>query len=360
MKQLNAKKRRQCQQLLLEWFQQNARDLPWRKTREPYSVWISEIMLQQTQVKKVVPYYLRFLQQFPDIAALANATTDQVLKVWEGMGYYARARNLCRAARQVMTEYDGIFPCEFNSVEKLAGIGSYTAAAILSIAYNQPYAVLDGNVIRILCRISTWPGNPSTQESKRKLRQMAQEMFVPEKAGVFNEAMMELGATICVPAKPKCNECPISRCCQAFKQNTQSFYPIRAHKKIRPHHHIAAALIWHQNKLLIARRPEWGLLGGLWEFPGGKQEDGESLQETAAREATEELGIVINVKELFTVVKHQYTHFTITLHVFNSEYIDGNPQPLGCIDYRWVEVNELSRFAFPRANGKVIEKLTSL
>lgn len=346
-----------CRKKLINWFERHARRLPWRQSRDPYAVWISEVMLQQTQVKQVIPYYQRFMQSFPDIATLAAASLDQVLKTWEGMGYYSRARHLHQAAQQIIQDFGGEFPKDLPSLQRLKGIGPYTAAAIMSIAFNQPYAVLDGNVMRVLCRLLAWPEDPKRDGNKAVLRSIAQNLLPKDKPGIFNEAMMELGATICKPLQPICASCPLASCCKAYKMGTPEKFPIPSPKKKRPHYQVAAALVWRGSKLLIARRPEKGLLGGLWEFPGGKQKFGEKLSETAEREVWEELRIRIKVKKLFMKVNHQYTHFTITLHAFDSEYISGTPQAIGCSDYRWVGVKDLSRFAFPRANGKIIERL---
>ncbi len=346
-----------CRRALLAWFRRHARDLPWRRSRDPYAIWISEVMLQQTQVKQVIPYFQRFMQTFPDLASLAAAPLDRVLKVWEGLGYYSRARNLHHAAQQVMGKFGGEFPKDLHTLQSLKGIGPYTAAAIMSLAFDQPYAVVDGNVRRVLCRLLAWPEDPTTDQNGSELRAVAQKLLPKRRPGRFNEAMMELGATICKPSQPSCLVCPLARCCEAYKRGAPEKYPVRTPKKKRPHYQVAVALIWRGKRLLIARRSDQGLLGGLWEFPGGKQKPGEELPETAEREVWEELGIRIQIKKLFMVIDHQYTHFTVTLHVFHSEYQSGKPRAIGCSDFRWVKVEELSQFAFPRANGKIIERL---
>jgi A/G-specific adenine glycosylase len=344
---------------LLKWFAANARDLPWRRKRTPYTVWISEIMLQQTQVAQARPYYHAFLRQFPNVKHLAAAPLEQVLKAWEGLGYYARARNLHRTACEIVARHNGHFPRDIETVRRLPGIGPYTAAAILSLSFGQPHAVLDGNVLRVLCRLIAYGENPKTTASKKVLQELAQVLLPSQRAGEFNEAMMELGAVVCTPANPRCSDCPVVRFCLAQDLGQQALFPVRVKQKKRPHHQIAAALIWRGEKLLIARRPLQGLLGGLWEFPGGKQESGEALEATAVREAREELGVRIRVRDFYMRVDHQYTHFTITLHAFHADYLGGQPQRLGCADWRWVSIGELARFAFPRANGKIIEKLSS-
>jgi len=271
-----------CRAALLAWFDASARVLPWREDRDPYRIWISEIMLQQTQVRQVLPYYERFLARFPDIPSLAAAPLDAVLKAWEGMGYYARARNLHRAAGEIMARYGGRFPQERDVVLGLPGVGVYTAAAILSIAFGRPEVVVDGNVVRVIARLTAM-AEEARGAGRRRIEGMAAAFFDPGRPGDFNEAMMELGAVICTPRAPVCALCPVAACCAALKEGAPERYPVKSPRRAKPHHQIAAALIWQEGRLLIARRPEKGLLGGLWEFPGGKQESGESLEQAAVR-----------------------------------------------------------------------------
>lgn len=346
-----------CRRRLLRWFEKNARDLPWRRTRDVYAIWISEIMLQQTQVQQALPYYLRFMQRFPDVAALAAAPLDEVLKQWEGMGYYARARNLHRAAGQIMEEHDGRFPAEVKSVTALAGIGAYTAAAILSIAFGRPLAVVDGNVIRVISRLHAWPGDARSTAGKQRLQEMAQRLLDARAPGTFNEAMMELGALICTPQNPLCRGCPVRACCRAFGRGEAERFPLKATPRPRPHHHMTAAVIWKDGTILIARRPEKGLLGGLWELPGGRQEAGEGLEEALARATAETLDIGIAIGGLYARLNHAYTHFSITLHVFTCRYLSGAPRAALHSDWRWVAPCDLDRFAFPRAHRRIIDQL---
>ncbi|HOT97521.1 MAG TPA: A/G-specific adenine glycosylase [bacterium] len=346
-----------CRAALLAWFGSSARRLPWRENRDPYRVWISEIMLQQTQVKQVMPYFERFLVRFPDVAALAVAPLDEVLKAWEGMGYYARARNLHRAAGRIMGEHSGVFPQEPEAVRALPGVGVYTAAAILSIAFGRPEVVVDGNVARVIARLAALPEEARSAAGRQKIAALAADFFDPGHPGDFNEAMMELGALICTPRSPACAACPVAECCAAQREGDPERYPVRRPSRAKPHHQIAAALIWRGRELLIARRREEGLLGGLWEFPGGKQAPGESLEETAVRETAEEVGLSIRVVAKFMSVEHAYTHFSITLHVFQSLWLSGEPACRACSDWRWITLEQLRDFAFPRANGRVIEAL---
>ena len=346
-----------CRAALLAWFDASARVLPWREDRDPYRIWISEIMLQQTQVRQALPYYERFLARFPDIPSLAAAPLDAVLKAWEGMGYYARARNLHRAAGEIMTRYGGRFPQEREAVLGLPGIGAYTAAAILSIAFGRPEVVVDGNVARVIARLTAMAEEARAAAGRKRIEAMAAAFFDPGRPGDFNEAMMELGAVICTPRAPACALCPVAACCAALAEGAPERYPVKSPPRARPHHEIAAALIWQEGRLLIARRPEKGLLGGLWEFPGGKQESGESLEQTAVREAAEELGVEIEVVARFISVDHAYTHFSITLHLFHCRYLGGDPACRACSDWRWIAPEQLREYAFPRANLRAIEVL---
>ncbi len=345
-----------CRAALLAWFDASARVLPWREDRDPYRIWISEIMLQQTQVRQVLPYYERFLARFPDIPSLAAAPLDAVLKAWEGMGYYARARNLHRAAGEIMARYGGRFPQERDVVLGLPGVGVYTAAAILSIAFGRPEVVVDGNVVRVIARLTAM-AEEARGAGRRRIEGMAAAFFDPGRPGDFNEAMMELGAVICTPRAPVCALCPVAACCAALKEGAPERYPVKSPRRAKPHHQIAAALIWQEGRLLIARRPEKGLLGGLWEFPGGKQESGESLEQAAVREAAEELGVEIEVVARFISIDHAYTHFSITLHLFHCRYLGGEPACKACSDWRWITPEQLQEYAFPRANLRAIEAL---
>lgn len=342
---------------LLDWYSRKKRPLPWRETRDAYKIWVSEIMLQQTQVGKVATYYNNFVNIFPDVTRLARADLDQVLKVWEGMGYYARARNLHKTARIITEYFGGRFPSDIRDILKLPGIGPYTAAAIASIAFDFPAAVLDGNVNRVLSRLTRLSHTPKSSTGKKLLEETALLLLDKKNPGAFNQAMMELGALVCTPRSPDCEHCPVSANCEAYKNSEAGNFPIKAPKRKRPHYIIAAGIIWKDNEILIARRPENGLLGGLWEFPGGKVEKDESIEQAVVREIHEELDVNVSPGERFDVVEHGYTHFSITLNVFHCHYLSGAPKAIGCTAWKWVKPAELALYAFPRANGKVIEKL---
>jgi len=340
---------------LLNWYGQQGRDLPWRNTRDPYAIWVSEIMLQQTQVKTVIPYYERWLAQFPTVATLAAADQQQVLKAWQGLGYYARARNLHRAAQQIM-QFGGEFPSNLESALSLAGIGRTTAGGILSAAFNQPLPILDGNVKRVLSRLIALPKPPN--KALPQLWQLSQALLDPTQPRDFNQAIMDLGATCCTPKQPNCSLCPWNFCCIAHQTQMQNELPISETRAPVPHKQIGVAVIWNaQNQILIDRRRQEGLLGGLWEFPGGKIEPDETVQQCIHREIMEELGIEIEVGDHLVTIDHAYSHFHVTLNVYHCRYLRGEPQPLECDEVRWVTISELGQFAFPVANVKIIQAL---
>jgi A/G-specific adenine glycosylase len=345
-------------QRLLDWYKSHRRDLPWRRTQDPYAIWVAEIMLQQTRVDTVIPYYERFLTLFPSLESLAAASVDEVLKAWEGLGYYARARNLHAAACQVVQELGGHLPPSAEGLIRLPGVGRYTAGAIASIAFGQDVVALDGNLRRVLCRIFAIdddPGRPSTQ---RRLEELGLAMLSPGSAGDLNQSLMDLGTSICTPTNPRCLICPLMNLCQAQQEGIQDELPIRATRTHRPHRDVTAGVIWNgKGRFLITQRPLDGMLGGLWEFPGGKRRPGEGLLACLHREIGEELAIEIEIGGLLCTVEHAFTHFQMTLYAYECRWLRGKPQCLGCKDLRWVILDELEAFAFPVADQRVIATL---
>ncbi|MBN1892863.1 A/G-specific adenine glycosylase [bacterium] len=342
---------------LLRWFHKNQRKMPWRGIQDPYKTWISEIMLQQTQVETVIPYYLNFIHKFPTVKALANAALFDVMKAWEGLGYYARARNLHSAANTVCMRHQGRIPDTLDGLMSLPGIGPYTAGAILSIAYRKPVPVLDGNIIRVFSRYFQLTESVDNLLIKKKLW-LISKLLLPDKyASDFNQGLMELGSLICTPKNPDCEKCPVMAGCKARKLEIQSLLPVRSPKKPIPHFDVTAGVIYKNNKILITLRPAKGLLGSLWEFPGGKKEAGETLEGCLRREIMEELRIRIRIIRKLTQIRHAYTHFKITLHVYQCRYIRGTLQCHACDDFRWIQIEELTRFPFPAADKKVIDLL---
>ncbi len=352
---------------LLAWIDAgNLRDLPWRaEPRDPYTVWVSEIMLQQTQVATVIPYLQRWLERFPTVDALAAAELGDVLKAWEGLGYYSRARNLHKAARVVVEQHGGQAPVDRRALLALPGVGKYTAGAILSIAFGQRAAVLDGNVKRVLARLYDMAGEIGQSATETHLWHLAEglvEAVEPQQAGPLNEALMDLGATVCLPQRPRCLICPLHAPCLARQRGTQEERPVRAARKPLPHFDVTAAVLrrpGQPEQFLIAQRPPEGMLGGLWEFPGGKRHEGESLSNCLRRELQEELAVEAAVGDPVTVVKHAYTHFRITLHAFKCQLLAGEPQSIGVADWRWVTLDDLAGYPFAVTDQKIIAALRS-
>lgn len=343
---------------LLDWYSKNRRQMPWRETSDPYKIWISEIMLQQTRVDTVIPYYERFLKRFPTVDKLASADQQTVLKLWEGLGYYSRARNMHYAAKQIVSDYKSTFPGTYAGLLKLKGVGPYTAAAISSIAFNRKQAVVDGNVIRVLSRYFGIKDDVRRSAVKKQIQKLADSIIPEDSPGDFNQAMMELGATVCTPSKPQCESCPVSTQCIAYQSAETEIIPYKSPKKKIPHHQIAVGMITNRSdELLIALRPNDAMLGGLWEFPGGKQESDESLKQTVRRELFEELGVKVNVADKFMDLKHAYSHFKITLHAYWCSIEEGTPKPNSSVKLNWVTLNEIEQYPFPKANKVLIEKL---
>jgi len=340
---------------LLRWFARHRRDLPWRGRRDLYAIWVSEVMLQQTQVNTVLPYYRRFLKRFPTLKQLATAPLQDLLKVWEGLGYYSRARNLWLAARRVFEECHGHVPETYDGFRSLPGVGDYIAAAVLSIGCGQPLPVVDGNVLRVVSRWQGITGDIGMAATKKKIHAFLGTIIPAKSPGRFNEAMMELGALVCAPKNPLCRQCPLRYGCFAFKNDRTGYLPVKDKKKPVPTYSIALAVIVRGGRAFIQQRPEEGHLGGLWEFPGGKCLLGERPEHAVVRECREELGIEVEVLTKFAEVRHGYSHFRIILHVFACRLANGRPKTLR--PHAWVKSAELKDYPFPAANHKFFTRL---
>jgi len=339
---------------LLKWYNREKRNLPWRKTRNPYRIWVSEIMLQQTQVDTVIPYYRRFLQAFPTVKALAGAPLDDILKAWENLGYYSRARNLRAAARVIVERFNGKFPRTREEILSLPGIGPYTAGAILSIAFGEPVAAVDGNVRRVIARLFALKDTLDLPDTQKKIETLAAALLPRDRAGDYNQALMDLGAMICIPKGPRCDSCPAQDLCLAKAKGLQDLLPRRASRKPVPLKDMTAAVIMKGKRFLIVQRPRKGLLGGLWKFPGGLREKGETLESSLIRSAREDAGIDIGIDGKLAVVNHAYSHFRVALHAFRCRLSGGRPRAAGCADWRWIGISELPSFAFSKADRELI------
>jgi A/G-specific adenine glycosylase len=290
---------------LLAWYRRNQRSLPWRETSDPYRIWISEIMLQQTQVDTVIPYYHRFLKVFPTVSSLAHAPLQKVLKVWENLGYYSRARNIHAAARMILEQFDGRIPDNLEGLKTLPGVGLYSAGAILSIAYGQAIPAVDGNVRRILCRLFAIRKPMDDTREQKQLQKLAASLIPARHPGDFNQAMMDLGATICKAKNPDCPRCPVADLCQARLNDLQNVLPITRKTPVIPHRQAAAAVIRKSKSLLlIVQRPASGLLASLWKLPGGFIKAGEDTENSLMCSVKEELGIFIRPGKHLASVNH--------------------------------------------------------
>ena len=333
--------------------------MPWRNRPTPYAVWVSEIMLQQTQVATVIPYFRRFVRRFPSVRRLAGARQQSVLKAWEGLGYYTRARNLHRAAREVARYHHGRIPATAGELQALPGIGAYTAAAIASICFNEPIAVVDGNVTRVFTRFLGIARMSTSPRVRKEIVEFLSRCIPAAAPGDFNQAMMELGATVCRPRNPDCRACPLSRQCVALKTGRTAILPARPPARKIPQYEIAVGIVRKKNKVLIARRRSDQMLGGLWEFPGGKRRRGESLAETVRREIREETGVRVRVGKRLCLVQHAYSHFRIRLHAFECAYRSGTASARASDEVRWAPVDSLKKYPFPVANRRILDILSS-
>jgi A/G-specific adenine glycosylase len=342
---------------LLTWYGQAARPMPWRDSADPYRIWLSEIMLQQTRVDQALPYYERFVAAFPDISALAHATLDEVLLRWEGLGYYSRARNLHAAALIMVEHHEGGVPSTYEAIAALPGIGPYTAAAVLSIAYGRPHAAVDGNVIRVISRLFAITDDVGASRTRAGLQHLADTLLDPERPGDHNQALMELGATVCTPRSPHCAVCPVASWCDAYASGMQENFPVKSKKGPIPHFHHAVGIVRNEaGEYLIHQRPEAHMLGGLWTFPGGRLKSNEAVETALVRLLQEDFGIDAPAALPFHRLSHAYSHFKITLHAC---FCPGARRPTSSGDSRlqWVDAQALTEFAFDRASRRLIDAL---
>lgn len=338
---------------LLRWYRAHKRALPWRATCDPYRIWVAEVMLQQTTVRAVIPYYKRWLRLFPDVRALARAARREVLRAWQGLGYYARVRNLHVAARTIVRKFAGRLPEDEKALRSLPGFGPYTAAAVASIAFDRPCPVLDANVRRLVMRLENIAA-PDGQRTERRILDFLAARLPRRSAGDFNQALMELGALVCKPRNPLCLLCPLRPTCLAADAGRQELIPPpsrTATKRLEA----VVAVIRRDGRLLIQKRPPVGLLADLWEFPGGKRKPGESRGQALRREVREELGVGIVSARPLTSVKHAYTQYLVSLHAFEV-VPDREPRPAPG-RRRWVSLRGLRSYPLPSGTVRLVEFL---
>ncbi|MGC9195452.1 MAG: A/G-specific adenine glycosylase [Syntrophobacteraceae bacterium] len=340
---------------LLAWFAANSRKLPWRVGYIPYQVWISEIMLQQTQVKTMLPYYHRWMARFPDIASIARAPEDDVLRLWEGLGYYARARNIKKAASIMVGDHGGEVPRDFDVLRRLPGIGLYTAGAIMSIAFNADCPAVDANAGRIFARLGDIAHPSGSKEFCDVVYRLASKLLPRGRSRDFNQALMDLGSMVCLGKDPLCVQCPLSLCCAAFRKGLTALRPVKANRKAPLQIARAAVVMVREGKVLIRKRPLTGLMAQLWELPGGDVPPGASPQITLGRIWLDELGIRLGPLESLGVIKHSHTAFRVELHAFFCN--DPNPVPSvveNAQQLKWASIAELEKLAFSSAHRRII------
>lgn len=347
----------QFSQKILTWYSQHCRVLPWRGHPDPYAIWVSEIMLQQTRVETVIPYFKRWMDRFRGFQELAASSEQEVLSQWEGLGYYSRARNMHKAARIIVEKYGGELPSNLTELRKIPGIGRYTAGAIASIAFGLDAATMDGNLRRVFSRVFNVDEPADSSTGEKILWGLAEKHLPKGSAGDFNQALMDLGATLCLPHNPACPRCPLRGMCKAYALGIQEQRPLSKPNARVPHYFVTAAVIDRKGKILLAKRPSKGLLGGMWEFPGGKVEKGESMEACLSREIREELGVEIHVGKKFGIYQHAYTHFRITLHAFLCKLIKGEPRTVEVAGLAWAHPNELDDYPMGKVDRQIARRL---
>jgi A/G-specific adenine glycosylase len=338
---------------LLQWFKKNGRDLPWRKTRDPYAIWVSEIMLQQTQVTTVIPYYQKFLKSFPTIHHLAKSDLSKVLKVWEGLGYYSRARNLHRASQIVLTRFRGKIPETLKDLLDLPGIGRSTAGSILSFAFHKDAPILDGNAKRVLSRLFTVSSNPMKSKTEGLLWQISESLIPKGFSNPFNQALMDLGSMLCTPKEPECDRCPLHRFCKGRASGKPERFPAKKVKRTIPHIESVSAVIKKDGRVLLNQRPPAGLLGGLWEFPNWRNEGKQRSRLNSRLKNTikKEMEMDVEVKEFIGVFQQTYSHFKLTLSVFHCQPLNGKAKG------KWVPIRNLALYPMSRIHRRIAEMI---
>ena len=337
--------------LLLNWYHRHGRTLPWRDHLDPYAVWVSEIMLQQTRVETVIPYFEKWMNLFPNVHALANASEQDVLNIWEGLGYYSRARNLHKAAKIVASKFNGELPRDLIDLRSLPGIGRYTVGAIASMAFGMDEPTLDGNLRRVFSRLFDVSVAADSPVGEKILWELAAQNLPKGQAGDYNQALMDLGSAICVPKNPRCLLCPLMKICESRKNGTQEIRPVLKPKKSVPHYIHAAAVIINRGRVLLMQRPPDGLLGGMWEFPNARVEADPAKELTKVINAA--YSLKVKKKEALGVVQHAYTHFKVTVYAFRCEAVSIPKNK----NLKWVRVTDLDDFPMGKVDRQIAKKL---
>jgi A/G-specific adenine glycosylase len=343
---------------LLPWYRAHRRDLPWRRHPDPYAVWVSEVMLQQTQVATVIPYFEMWMARFPTVADLAAAEESEVLHAWQGLGYYSRARNLLRGARAVARQHEGRVPDRIEDLLALPGVGRYTAGAIASIAFNQPTPIVDGNVTRVLCRVFALEGDPARSPLRTGLWDLARSLIPAGEAGDFNQALMEVGATVCSPTRPACADCPLNACCAARRAGEPEAYPQSAPRPRATPVHMVAGVVWRAGRVLLAQRADddarWA---GMWQFPNVEVGPEETAAEAVRRAVSETVGVRVDPGDRAAVIRHAVTRYRMTLEAYHCPGSAGEPRALRCQAWSWVRPTDFGDYALPAAHRNIARRL---
>lgn len=335
---------------LLTWYKKQQSPFPWRSQPSTYKTYISEVMLQQTQIKTVIPYYNNWINKFNNISNVANAEIDEILKLWEGLGYYQRAHNIFHTAQVIMNNYKGTFPNTYEELIKLRGVGDYTSSAIMSIAYHKAYPAIDGNLKRVMTRLI---GISNFKDLVPESKKYVLKLMKGNNPEEISQSLMDLGREICKIKNPKCELCPINQACVAKKEGLISYYIFKKTPQIKPTYNVVVGLIWGKKKILISKRKKEGLLGGLWELPGGKKKSKESNVECLKREIYEELNINISIKNKIGEIKHHYSHFSINITAYNCNYKSGQAIARVSDGIQWINLKQIKQIAFPKATLKL-------
>lgn len=351
----DARSKRAFQQRLLKWYAQHRRDLPWRRSRNPYRVWVSEVMLQQTQVATVKDYFRRFIKTFPNVKQLAAAEEEEVLRLWEGLGYYRRARQLHAAAQAIVSNHGGRFPRDVTTLQTLPGIGRYTAGAIVSIAYDQPAPILEANTIRLLSRLLAYRDDPMKSAGQRLLWQTAEQLLPESEVADFNQALMELGSLVCKPAEPLCDECPVRQYCRAHESGLEREIPIASGKQKFVDLREAAVVVRKNGRVLMRRCAPDERWAGLWDFPRFElqaQSQGDLQHELAAK-VRDLTGVEIQPGSHLTTIKHGVTRFRITLDCFSADYLRGRLSRGKSTPLKWASPDDLGALPLSSTGRKL-------
>jgi A/G-specific adenine glycosylase len=343
---------------LLDWYSANQRNLPWRSNPSPYAIWVSEVMVQQTQIATAIPYFERWMRRFPSVVALAESSEDEALRLWQGLGYYSRARALHRAARRVVDEHGGRLPAEVASLRALPGVGQYTAGAIASIAFGLPEPAVDGNVARVLARLFALRGDPSRAPLHPVLWKCARQLVPRRRAADFNQALMELGAKLCTPTRPQCTACPLRPNCLAAARGIATRLPDRRERRPAVSTREVAALLARAGRWLVVQRPDdasrWAR---LWTFPTTAVRAGENCHSAAQRALRETVRVETEVEGVLVALKHSVTRHRIVLEACLCRAATGRPAAAGCAGFAWKRPSELNQLAMPTPHRRIAQTL---